>query len=109
MNSQNTLLSPKDFRDAISGSDNCEIIDVRTAEEYSEGHLKGATLLDVKQENAFRDSVRKLDNGKEYFIYCRSGKRSAHAAGIMRSEGLHVVDMDGGIEAWKREDLPVEK
>src|SRR5687768_9918879 len=57
---------------------NTAIIDVRTMNEYQDGHLPQAKLLDVQQPG-FTDSIQTLDKSKTYLLYCRSGKRSQRA------------------------------
>ena len=83
------------------------VLDVRTSEEYLEGHLAEALLIDVKGE-AFLDKARKaLPKDKTIAIYCRSGRRSAHAAELLAAEGFKVVNLKGGILAWQAEQRPV--
>lgn len=66
-------------------------IDVRTPEEYDEGHVDGADNLDF-QGAAFADQIADLDPDGTYVVYCRSGNRSAQAAAQMRAIGLDVLD-----------------
>lgn len=68
-----------------------EAIDVRTPEEYAEGHVDGAANLDF-QGAAFADQIAALDPDGTYVVYCRSGNRSAQAAAEMRAIGLDVID-----------------
>ena len=83
------------------------VLDVRTSEEYLEGHLAEALLIDVKGED-FLDKARKtLSKDKTIAIYCRSGRRSAHAAEMLAAEGFKVVNLKGGILAWQAEQRPV--
>ena len=85
---------------AMVEADDRVIIDVRTAEEFAEGHLDGATLIDVSQSD-FESRVAALDPDAAYLIYCRSGNRSAGARAIMNDLGfVDVADIDGGITAW---------
>jgi len=67
------------------------VIDVRTPEEYADGHIEGAVLVDV-QASTFDEDIAGLDPKASYVVYCRSGNRSAQAAGRMRSAGLDVID-----------------
>lgn len=66
-------------------------IDVRTPEEFEEGHVDGAQLVDA-QSDEFDDLVADLDPDDAYVVYCRTGNRSAAAATRMREAGLDVVD-----------------
>lgn len=69
------------------------IIDVRTPAEFAGGHLVGAVNIDVQSPD-FRDRVMALDTDAEYFIYCRSGNRSAQAISQMSQMGF--TDMTNG-------------
>ena len=74
------------------GSDTV-IVDVRTAFEYAEGHLDGATLLDVSNGD-LAAALPQLDADAPYVVYCRSGNRSAQAVQLMREAGFtNVTDL----------------
>lgn len=72
-------------------ADGRTVIDVRTPEEYGEGHVDGATLVNF-QDPGFADAIAELDPEVDYVVYCRSGNRSAQAATQMRDIGLDVTD-----------------
>lgn len=77
------------------------IIDVRTPAEFAAGHLEGATNIDIEAAD-FATKIGKLDKAKSYFVYCRSGNRSAQAITKMKAAGFtHLVD-GGGIDAAAR-------
>jgi len=83
------------------------IIDVRTPEEFAEGHIENAVNLDYYSET-FRDEVNKLDKNKRYLIYCRSGRRSSNALSVMEELGFReAYNVLGGIIEWKAEGLPI--
>lgn len=99
-------LSAKEFAQKITEEEAPLILDVRTPEEFSKGHLENAQNLDINGAN-FGEEVAKLDKTKPVFIYCLSGGRSASAAAQMRSEGFtKVYELDGGIMKWRAEKLP---
>ncbi len=80
-----------------------ELLDVRTQEEFDQGHIENALLIDVKNKN-FADLVGKLDKQKTYIVYCRSGRRSLTASDIMIKQGFtRIINMEGGYNAWKIE------
>ena len=82
------------------------IIDVRTPEEFAEGHIEGAINIDFYSET-FQDELDILDKNKTYLIYCRSGGRSGSALDIMEALNFReVYNMTGGIIQWKAEELP---
>ena len=81
--------------------DDVYVVDVRTPEEYNEGHIEGARLLNVMDEETFLAGIDSLSPEHTYYIYCRSGRRSQKAAMHMTQRGLKVVDLQGGYNAWK--------
>jgi rhodanese-related sulfurtransferase len=87
-----------------------QLVDVRTKEEWDEGHLKGAKLITVTEDGFLGKAKAALDPKKPVLVYCRSGGRSAKAAKQLREAGFTIVhDMAGGITAWQKADKPVEK
>ena len=94
------LLSPKAFEKSIKADVNAVIIDLRTDEEFNEGILKDAVQINFYDEG-FEQSINVLDKSKNYYVYCKSGGRSAKAATKMAEMGFNVFDMKGGITAWK--------
>jgi len=101
-------IKPKEFSEKCY-ADNALLLDVRTPKEYAAGHLKGAVLINIFDEN-FGEQVAKLDNSKSVYVYCASGRRSGEAQEIMLKSGFkNVTNLDGGIEAWKKEGLPVDQ
>jgi rhodanese-related sulfurtransferase len=87
--------------------DGLVVLDVRTPEEFSEGHLEGAVLVDFYAAD-FAEQLAAFDTDVPYLVYCRSGNRSGQALGVMEQLGFtSVVDVDGGIVAWTDAGLPV--
>lgn len=85
------------------------IIDVRTPEEFAEGHIENAVIIDYYSDT-FRDDINQLDKSKMYLIYCHSGNRSGKARDIMAGLGFQeVYNMLGGIIQWNAEGLPTTK
>lgn len=83
------------------------VIDVRTPQEFAAGHIEGAELVDYN-DPGFRDAIAGYDRDGAYVIYCRSGNRSAGAREVMAELGFgDVADVDGGIQSWLAQDLPV--
>lgn len=98
-------LDTADFA-ALAASDGVVLLDVRTPEEFAEGHLEGAVNLDVQAPD-FAARAAELD-GASYAVYCRSGNRSQTAMQAMRSAGATAAaDLAGGIVAWTQAGLPV--
>lgn len=79
------------------------LLDVRTEEEFEEGHLSGALNMDFLSEG-FRLQVEQLPKDQPVFIYCRSGNRSAKAASLLREAGFQqIYDLKGGYLEWEKE------
>ena len=79
-----------------------QLVDVRTAEEYTNGHIPNAVNIDVLSPN-FAQEIAKLDKAQPVALYCRSGRRSKSAAEEAVKQGFKVVELDGGIISWKGE------
>lgn len=86
-----------------------QLLDVRTADEFADGHIPGAENIDVFDNNFVDIATKALDPSRPVAVYCRSGKRSADAATLLSEKGYDVTNLEGGILAWIRQDKPVEK
>ena len=81
------------------------ILDVRTIEEYSEGHIEGSKLIPVSELGS---RLNELPQDKPIIVYCRSGNRSNTAANILIENGFKkIYDMGGGILEWKKNSFPL--
>jgi rhodanese-related sulfurtransferase len=90
-----------------AGNPNFVIIDVRSPEEYAQGHLDGAINMDLNSPD-FRDRVSRLDRSKTYLLYCRTGHRSQAAAAIMREFSFtNLYNLGDGITGWTASGLPL--
>lgn len=94
-------LNGDQFRSRWNASSDAVLLDVRSSGEFKSGSIPGAKNTDV-MSTGFKGSIAKLDKSKEYFLFCRSGARSAGAAGKMAAEGFKVINLKGGISAWKQ-------
>jgi rhodanese-related sulfurtransferase len=106
---QTVQMSPVDFEKKLTTAKEKQIVDVRTAEEYSKGHLAGAVLIDYYKKD-FKDQLSKLDKSKPVFVYCAAGGRSGSASEVLDDLGFkQVYDMKGGMNAWTKAGKPVVK
>ena len=95
-----TQLSVDDFQKKLNTTRQAQLVDVRTPDEYSQGHLEKAENIDYKNA-AFSEQVQKLDKNKPVFVYCLSGGRSAAAAKMLHEKGFtDVYEMQGGFMKW---------
>lgn len=95
-----------EFAELVADS-NVVVLDVRTASEFAEGHLERAINIDYHQSDFVEKAKATLPLDKKIAVYCRSGRRSAGAAGKLGDEGYKLVNLKGGIIAWKEANRPV--
>ncbi len=102
------VVSPEQAAQTIADApQDLVILDVRTQEEYAEGHIEDAVLLDFYRED-FADELATFDPEVPYVLYCRSGSRSSQARAMMADLGFtSVEDIWGGIVGWQQAGLPV--
>ena len=96
-----TTIEVDEFQHILENSDNYILVDVRTQAEYEESHLKGAILIDIKDAHFKENAMKQLPKDKTIMVYCRSGRRSAQAAGALAADGYQVINLKGGIMAWE--------
>ena len=83
------------------------LVDVRTAEEFTEGHIVDAINIDYLAEN-FSVEIQQLDLETPVLLYCRSGNRSSKAMKTMKELGFKAVyNLEGGIKGWISSNNPV--
>ncbi|MBI2729963.1 MAG: thioredoxin fold domain-containing protein [Sphingobacteriales bacterium] len=105
---QKQKLPPAEFAAAIT-KDSIQLLDVRTPGEYAGGHIKGSLLANWNDKPEFERRTSFLDKSKPLFVYCLSGARSEAAAEKFRRNGFkEVYELQGGLNAWKKEAMPVE-
>lgn len=103
-----TVVSVNDFEKAVQPG-TVQVLDVRTPQEFATGYIKGAVNADWQNQNQFADAVKKLDKTAPVYLYCLSGVRSAKAADWLAANGFkEIINLDGGIKAWKAADKKVE-
>jgi len=85
------------------------LLDVRSVEEYQEGHIKGAVNI---SHSTLADNLAQLAKSKDtmVIVYCRSGRRAGIAEGILRDNGFtNVKHLDGDMKGWLANQLSVVK
>ena len=86
---------------------NVVVLDVRASEEFGEGHIEGALNIDQAQSDFVQKAKEVLPAEKTIAVYFRSGRRSASAAERLATEGYKVVNLKGGVLAWREAQMPV--
>jgi len=102
------LLSANDFDAKLKAkAETAQLVDVRTPAEFASGHIKRAANINFTDDDFEDAAKKKLDKNKPVFLYCFSGKRSADAAGFLRTMGFkEVYDLNGGFAQWTASSKP---
>lgn len=98
-------LPPADALAIIEGDDPPQVLDVRTAEEFAQGHVPGAILI---PHDALEARLAELDPARPVLVYCRSGRRSTLAEQVLLAHGYDVTQIEGSWLRWQAEGRPVE-
>ncbi|WP_313373560.1 rhodanese-like domain-containing protein [Chishuiella sp.] len=99
-NQQETLVTLNHVHQIDLTNKNNILIDVRTEDEYAEGHLPQSINIDVKNSD-FENQIQKLDPKKNYYLYCRSGVRAKLATEKMQEKGFKkVYNFQDGISTY---------
>jgi rhodanese-related sulfurtransferase len=97
-------LTQTQWREQITQDDNALILDVRTDMEVEEGMIPTAQQIDIHNAAGFMEKAKELDASKNYYVYCRSGGRSAQACMILNSLGFpNTFNLLGGMLEWNGE------
>ena len=93
-------LDAKTFKEKINSDPDGVILDVRTPQEEVEGTIENAININIMDAD-FPEKIKNLDNSKNYYVFCRSGGRSATACEFMEENGYsNTYNLTGGINAW---------
>ena len=97
-------ITQEEWRQQLAEDANALILDVRTEEEVEEGFIPNMFHIDIRLGQGFVDELQKLDKSKNYYVYCRSGGRSAQACAIMNQMGFETTyNLLGGFMNWDGE------
>ncbi|ODS85881.1 MAG: hypothetical protein ABS46_01645 [Cytophagaceae bacterium SCN 52-12] len=98
----------EDFLARLNSDSSAQVIDVRTLEEFSAGHLPNARNVDFKKED-FLKQMEGFNKEQPVMVYCLGGSRSAAAAELLASNGFtQIYDLEGGYMRWTVEKRPVD-
>ena len=102
-------LNAKQFYEMMQKEKDVIILDVRTPQEYQEGHISNAINIPVQILGQQLDKLKNFKD-KKILVYCRSGHRSAIASQILDRAGFkNVYNLKGGLLEWKASGLPLVK
>lgn len=102
---ESTVLSPKEFKTALASEKNALVLDVRTAEEFGNGHIDNAVNVDWNQgPESFTMQLANVPKETPIYVYCQGGSRSATALIKLKELGYtNIKELDGGMVAWNSE------
>lgn len=109
-----TVAAPKnitvdDAEKLLKSDSKVIVLDVRTADEFKDGHIPGAKNIDFFSDD-FARQVAALDKSKTYVVHCAAGGRSAKACKVFEKEQLpSVYHLNEGFTAWEKAGKPVER
>lgn len=86
-----------------------QLLDVRTLVEFNQGHIPNAMLADWREKDEFVRRIESLSKSEPLYIYCLSGNRSSAAANFLLEQGFsEIIELEGGISAWKNGNKALE-
>jgi rhodanese-related sulfurtransferase len=101
-------LAPNEFQKACANDTNALLVDVREFFEYRKSRIKNA--VNIPSSENLQVSADTIDKGKHLFIYCTSGYRARRVAVKLYDMGFTCLfNLEGGIMAWRKAEMPVEK
>ncbi len=104
----NENLSADEFEKRMNRFGAVQLLDVRTAGEFSGGYITRALNFDINSPE-FNTHINTLDKNKPVFVYCLSGGRSASAASILEQTGFkEIYNLDGGLIKWNAKNKPLQ-
>jgi len=107
---QTTIISQQDFLTLMeSPANKTLVLDVRTAEEFAQGHISGAVNISHEQISANLDKIIAFKD-QTVIVHCRSGKRAMKAEDTLRAAGFtNLRHLEGDMNGWQAADLPLDK
>jgi phage shock protein E len=104
-----THLNPEEASKLLQSDNRPVVLDIRTPFEFKSGNIAGAVSLDYYGKD-FEGKLEKFDKAKPILVHCRSGGRSRESLAKFEKLGFkEVYHLDGGILAWDKAGLPIEK
>ena len=97
-------LNQENWTKQLKSDNNAVVLDVRTDMEIAEGFIPNAIHVDLHKGQGFIDELQTLDKNKNYYVYCKSGGRSAQACAVMNQLGFNnTFNLLGGFSEWSGE------
>ena len=94
------------WKNGLENDSDAIILDVRTTEEFETSRIPNSLNIDFYNPEIFMQEISKLDKDKSYYIYCRTGVRSANSCHLMKELGFpNTYNLIGGIVDWRGETI----
>ena len=101
-------LISSDEANALLAIEEVQLIDVRSATEFSVGHIPNSQNIDVLSPS-FDEDIKLLDKSKPVMVYCKSGNRSAKCSKKLQAAGfVKIYDLEGGFSKWKHQGYNIK-
>lgn len=100
------FITPLQAQVLIDKDQNVTLLDVRTADEFKKGHIRGATLIPLSKLEANLSKLKDSKN-KQIVVYCRSGSRSVAASRILKAHGFTPLNVKNGMIGLLGTDLEI--
>jgi len=95
-------ISQIEWRELMANDTAAVIIDVRTPEEWEDGIIENANMINVLELESFTRKASQIEREKNYYVYCHSGARSVTACKVLESLGMEgTFNLLGGILEWR--------
>lgn len=102
-------ISQEKWKKGIEQDKQAKILDVRTADDYENGHIPNAILINVENPQGFMNEINQLDKHQSYYVYCNSGRRGEQACMVMDFNGFpNIYNLEGGFEDWEGKKINQE-
>jgi len=100
------MITPAELSEKLKFGKHPVVLDVRQPDEFRTGHINGAKLIPL---NELSRRMGELPKGREIICICATGNRSGTASRMLAKEGFAVFNAQGGMLAWRRAKLPMQK
>ncbi|MGZ4664594.1 MAG: rhodanese-like domain-containing protein [Frankiaceae bacterium] len=101
-------MSPRRLYDRLTRGDRVQIVDVRTHQEFSNGHIAGAVSVPIQSLRRKLPELA-LDPSRPVVTICKTAHRSIPATRLLRAQGFDAAQLAKGMDEWRRQQLPVER
>lgn len=106
--SSTVQLISSDEANSLLAIEEVQLVDVRSATEFTKEHIPNSQNIDVLSPS-FDDDIKLLDKSKPVMVYCKSGNRSAKCSKKLQAAGfVKIYDLEGGISKWKHHGFDIK-